>query len=832
MGDVSAHALVPLPLIHSREGRTKWNSNQAAFCRYERRLLNYELAVRATAIARRRISREKHTDDGAEGVRWFEKNLEKLGLDPGVDSMCSRAGAGGDATLPNRETRATFRSRLLRAVLDQNFTPGSNAELMAELRFRGNAGRRGRLERQHRLVKTEVGQRRAKVKMDAHQNADQYLRNMLEEGRARRVATAEHWERDQALDKQALADCERYAGMRADEQIAFEVAFNERAMAVRERYTKESADREDNANALHARLKASRDKKRRRLEMMCSQISNKVADLAVVASEERAHQGGIPLTPTTWARLKRWFCSLEPFFPEAPAPEHKTKPIDITLHAKGLIESRNLDRCEGHWRPYDLAHEEVPPKSSPLARASKIVMELAMASGAGPREAPTYGRDGGRWCAGEGEGEHRHLSVRLVVLGDRNGLDDLCAELGRWTRLYVCTLEFALECAMEVGGGAAASEGQSSKGKGGAVAKGANVANRKASTAGKKSSLAGGVEGIAIEDEEVSAEKAAREAKEEIVRKAFDPKSSEDCITAFEEAAAAYFAWRTHPKKAALPVPVAMITDILAKHLSCRAPGERGWILVGYPNSVLECKMFENSLSGYTDEDVTAELDGGKSSKPEAKKKKGSVVPTQEEPPLAPVRSALDAVLDLTTSCSNASRQAQESSGLQVEVGEGRPTEPSTNEHGDTSTAVEDAEVSHVLVEAAEPDVGNTDERNARAAWWARFEGGHLACDVPHETNGERMLESLFLMVNAAQNKKVKFLVFRLGAILVHYKLAYPISPGILRAHSCWILSKTTSRLVEVTSIAWEFQKSCCCVKSGATRRVRASGPITPSTMV
>ena len=628
--------------------------------------------------------------------------------------------------MPDKETTATFRSRLVRAVLDQNFVPSSNAEVMAELRFRGITGRRGRQEREHRRVKTEVDQRRAKAETDAQCSAEQHLKRMLDEGRERRELAAAHWVERHDLEEKQKSDKKRFAEMAAAHDDAFEAAFNNRARRARDSYEAGGAEREAENDARRARLGKNREDKRRRVEVMCSQVVQKMVDLAMVASEVRTSQGGAPLPPTTWSHLKRWFCSSEPFFIDASPPEPSPEPSDPALNARSTLESQNLDRYEGAWRLRGGLPPELTAGPSPLSRALGVARELVEASGSGPREAPTYGRNR------VGDGGDREVSVRLVVLGRREGLGDLCAELGRWTQLYVCSLDTALECAIELGAEAAASDGKGGKGQ-----------------KGRKNSVGGDTgESSEIAD----ALRASEKAKEAIFQRCFHPDAREEDVEAFKAAAVAYHALRTHPKKASVPVPLVTTTDLLVKHLSCRAPGGRGWVIMGYPNSLLESKLLENALSCYTDDEVAAELGtGGKPSKANGKTRKGSVLPQQEEESKAPPRSGLDAVLNLPGLISAATNREK---NRPAESSEG--TKGGGEEEGDPSDDL-------AAPEATEDDGGTdqnkdgnqSDERDAITKWWKGFEGGNLSCDVPNEANDERLLETLFLLVNAAQNRKV-----------------------------------------------------------------------------
>ena len=734
--------------VYDRKGRQKWNRNQATMCRYERRLLNFELAVKATSAARQRISRTRHADDEASGIQWFENNLDKLGLDPGGSNRGGGAGAGGGTVLAEKETQAAFSARLLRSVLDQKFVPLSNAETMAELRFRGNAGRRARREREHRRIKTEVDQRHAKAATDAQRAGDDHFNSMLQESRERREVAAVCWEKRHASRFRELHDKKAFAELAVARQNAFEAAFHERSSLTRERYAAGSSEREADANTRRAKLHSDREGKRRRVEAMCSEVAHKLSDLAVVASEARAHQGGAPLPPTVWMHLKRWFCSSEPFFSDDTAPVSSPEPMNPVLETKILLEGRNLDRCEGLWHPRWSPPAEPSDGASPLSEALSIARDLVEASGNVPREAPTYGRP-------SGSGGSRELSVRLVVLGQGKELHDVCRALGRWIHLYVCDMDTALECAMELGAEMVAADGKHGKGRKGSISGNRdNASGRQGSVAIRKKNVVGRESESLADAEKSAAGENAKSVKEANASKTFDSDASEDDVEAFKLAAAAYYALRTHPKKGATPVPLAVKVDVLVKHLSCRAPRGRGWILVGFPKSLLESKVLENALCGYMDDDVMVELgQGRKASKHDAKTKKASVASQPVETP-PPPKSGLDAVLRLTRRRSDETAQNRHKNASPSERGLQIETDTSSVESAPPKRETADG----LGERLGEEDEGKTEskaETLAQVTWWKTFEGGHLTCDVSTEANDQRLLETLFLLVNATQNRKV-----------------------------------------------------------------------------
>lgn len=714
--------------------------------------MSYELAVRTRASAQQRMSRTWHANDASGGIRWLEKNLDKLGLDAAGDSGGSGAGAGGNTLLPDKETQATFRSKLLRAVLDQNFVPSSNAEAMAELRFRGNAGRRARREREHRRLKTEVDQRHAKAETDAQRAADEHLESILTVGRERRLAAATHWESRRVREQQAMQDTKRLEEMKSAEQGAFKRVFNEFSTCAREQHAATKPKREAVAEALQTKLQLHHDNKRQRAQLLCMGIALKIVDLAVVASETRADRGGRPLPPSLWMRLKLRFCSPAPFFEEKVEPESAVEGRNPALEANALLQRRNLDRCRGRWRPHGLVRAAFEQEVTPLDAALSVARNLVEAAGTGPRESPaTY--NGNRVADNSDNTEIWDLSVRLVLLGDTASLH---SELGRWTGLYCCDLDTALECAMDLGAEMAAADTKNAGGK----------KKRKSS--------------VVTEGPEIAKERAGTQNQTVAANKSYDLQAREEDVATFKEAAASYYANRTNPKKSAAPVSLATLTDILVKHLACRSPpGRRGWILIGYPRSPLEAKMFENALTGYMDDDVATELGvGGKGSASDAKKKKISVSHKTIAPP-PPPKSGLDVVLHISTARSKRLSQGRGARGQAKKDGETDGVNgvlddmDAENDQKNTKNIEERYRTDVGAMEAAENfstkrPVGTETtehkeehtlpaERRALVEWWSTFEGGQLACEVPHEANKERLLETLFLLVILAQKRKVKY---------------------------------------------------------------------------
>lgn len=781
-----------IPLF--REGRANWNKNQAALCRYERRLLSYELAVRERVTALRRLSRARHADDACHGIQWYETNLENLGLDPGGD-VGGNAGAGSVALPPEDVSQATFRSKIFGAGIDQNFMPGNNAEAMAELRFRGNAGRRARHEREQRRLKTEVDQRHAKAATDGQRAADEHLGSMLTVGRERRAAAAAHWERLWVRKEEAVKETKRFAKLTAARQSAFEKAFNERTVNARERFAASEAERDAAAKSRRDRLWLHRDEKRARAESLCVSVVLKMVDLAVVASETRASIGGVPLPPKVWTRLKLCFCSTDQFFKVSVTPERPTEPRNPSGEANALLQRRNLDRCEGRWRPCRLTPAAFTKETALVEAALSLARNLVDSPMTGPREPPCQYEDNGIVLDGANTNS-RDLSVRLVLLGGKNMVNRVRGELESWTGLYCCELETALECAMDLGTTMAAVDSTNAGGR----------KTRKSSVAARKSIVAlldgsapsKGEEGIDGATGSMTANESSRTGEfVPIATRAFGCDAAEDDIAAFKEVAAAYYALRTNPKKARTPVPLSTTTEVLTTHLACRSKkGRGGWILVGYPRSLIEAKMLENALTGYVDNDVLAELaSGSKSAKVDAKKKKVSVVSPKEVPQLTPTRSGLDAVVCLARAPSRAPSKGLGTRG-QPKVGpEDKDLDGMQVGPDDESDELKKDESLAAGTETAQgaqaTPVENTgkrqkdhDETNisgkdhgASAEWWSTFEGGQLACELPHEASDERLLETLFLLAVLAQKRKVR----SQGSTRVSEPLATSLSQEISR---------------------------------------------------
>lgn len=700
------------------------------------------------------MSRARHANDAYGGIQWFEKNLDKLGLDPGGDHGGSGAGAGGDTLLPDKETQATFRSKLLRTVLDQNFVPSSNAEVMAELRFRGNACRRARREREHRRLKTEVDQRHAKAETDAQRAADEHLDSMLAAGQKRRMTAAAHWELRRVREQQAIRDVERFKEMDVAEEAAFERAFHERSKCAREQYAVGKAGREEVAESFKIKLRLHRDKKRQRVHHLCVEIALKIVDLTVVASETRADRGA-PLPPSLWMRLKLRFCSPDPFFEASVHPDAANKPLNPVLEANASLQLRNLERCEGQWRPHGLVRAAFENECSPLDLALSVARDLVETTCSTPRESPTAFHGDGNADNGNTTDEW-NTSLRLVFLG---GTAAVYSELAGWAGLYCCDLETALECAMDLGTEMATVNAASAGGKKKRRSSGTrNISSVNAGVV--DGGLTGGTAGT-VEHNQTSA-----------ARKAFDPEARKEDVVAFKEAAAAYHALRTNPKKATASVSLATLTDILVKHLACRSPsGRRGWMLTGYPRSVLEAKLLENALTGYMDDDVATELGVGvKGSASDARKKKDSSVPAENICPSTPSKSGLDAILHISASRPPKTLpQLRDVCGSENLDGghdmKGSDPEDDQNDVAERPRSSADrTKMTEISGQDSDEDTEENaheeadafaPERQALIGWWSTFEGGQLVCEVPQEDNDERLLETLFLLVILAQERKV-----------------------------------------------------------------------------
>lgn len=745
----------------TREGQAKWKANQAILYDYERRLLSYELAVRARAAAQQRIRRNRCADDTVHGTRWFEKNIERLGLDPGSTLSSGDGGAADCVLVPDNESQATFRAKLLRTVLDQKFIPGSNAQAMAELRSRGKIIRRARHERMHRRLKIEVDQRLAKAETDAKRAESERLKHMLEAGRERRAEAAAYLKRCSARQKKAISQSENSVQATAAQHRAFEAAFNKTAADARERFYARKHKRDAAAEELRFQRRLHIELKRKRTNALCKEIALKIVDLVVVASGARAERGGVPLPPSTWTLLVRRFCSSEPFFTTTTTEENLVTHLHPAFQAKERIQHRNLERCEGMWRPYTNPGGISLPEVSPLDHALSIARYLVEINDKGPREPPsTY--FGSTKITSNNDIGHG-LSVKLVLLPNTTELEGLCAELGMWTGLYCCNINEALECAMIVGADLAAADKSRVDGK---------KARKSRSSGHGEQAEAGNSNDQASRASET--EKTGEEKDDAVTRGGFHPEANEEDVAMFKEAAIAYHALRKDPKKAASPVPLALTTSILVKHLACQAPPGKGWILVGYPRCRLEAKLLENALTGFTDVDVMAELGGGaKVTKPDAKKRKVSAAPTAEVPRV-PQRSGLDAVLTVPTVYEHEtrpngysdSRQVKQADGANADTmsiahrggGEKDPPCIESKDHGLSSSA---DKIKASVVTNSEPmtsaeAVGDISLQYGEVLeWWSQFDSGNLCCEVPQETTNERLIESLFLLAIIAQMRKV-----------------------------------------------------------------------------
>ncbi|CAM9132976.1 unnamed protein product [Discosporangium mesarthrocarpum] len=721
-----------------RDGRRAWKSNMVCLSRYERRLLSYELAMMEMEAACRRLSRTKHSNEQAEGTQWFEKNLEKLGLEPGSNGGDEPISVGNTLLL-SKDSPAAFLDRLEQRVREQSFVPTSNAEAMQELHSRGKAGRKARNERQYRRCKAHLDQRQAQAEAIARGEEERRLQVMLDSARERRAAAAAHWERSWAREARERLGFKRLPALIEENNKRFQEAFEEWAAGVRANHMVVEAARKEEEAVLQVQLDKKREEKRAHATALGKEAVHKLVDLAVVTSEVRAATGpapGQPLPPSLWKALKCRFISQEPFYKEA-VPEQPRWELshDPTLEARAFLEFGNYSRCRGWWYPegcrggVGLVQGEVAQwVKDPLQEALMAARKLVTMEWQGQRETflPS--------------GAPATLRVVMRGRGREEQLRGLCSELERWTGMYVCTLDRAVECAMAVASEEAErEESQGFKGAGSAK-KGKEGVNR-VTDGGSED---GGREGVTEGGVKVEP---------------FSLQAREEDITRFKEVAATYHALKTNPKKASGPIPLQMTTSLLLTHLACKAPparsdtcgnGGRGWILLDYPQTLLEAKMLENGLTGYSDEDVAAELNGGKVPKAAKGKGKGKGSDKQgEEEVPPPPRSGLDVVFEFTAPA------------RPVSLGSNSNDKDSTDPPGSASRAIGYTGKRRSVSAKEEPTGGlggeagdGMRESEDMAQWWGTFEGGCLWCSVGHEANAERWAETLFLLLQEAEARK------------------------------------------------------------------------------
>ncbi|CAM9160437.1 unnamed protein product, partial [Choristocarpus tenellus] len=672
--------------------RMKWKSNQAALCRYERRLLNYELAIIEKESAQKRISRDMHLKDQIKGIQWFEKNLDRLGLD-----LNSGGNDPSDSPFaPCKDSQATYQKKIMQQYIEQGFDPSSNAEMMEQLRIQGDAGRKARKDRHYRRHKTDCDQRRAQAEANAQCEEEQRLKFMIDSGRQRRATAGAHLEKSHKKANEAQFTAMRLQILAEKHREHFDVVFQERASGIRKRFCAEENAREAERRAHNILQQARVENKWHRAEVLCREAVHKLIDLTVVASELRSGQCGKPLTPTLWKALKSRYISPQPFHKaEKTLDPHNAR--NPTLKAKASLQLQDLLDCKGEWQYNREATTAVGLNmTDPIEAALNSARELVQHNMQPLRESPSCGT----------------LTLKVVIRGPLMQPSNIFWELGQWAGLYVCDLEQALVCAMEVA--------SDHKGDHQGLADDGIVGVGQGGDAGDSSD--NGARDKFVETGTQNLEP-------------FSPLALEEDINSFKELAATFYELKTNPKKALLPVPLKMTTELLVKHLDCKAPGG-GWLLVNYPRTLLEAKLLENSLSGYSDDDVVTELNGGKRPR---NTKRSSAGRNSVQVGISPhqLGAGLDGVIDVISTNFSTDSAAKEA-GEVYETGEICSTGGKNEVQATSGSSTNEVNL----------------EGDEFVRWWRTFAGNYLYCSIKCEVNRELLLETLFLLLGATEHGK------------------------------------------------------------------------------
>jgi hypothetical protein len=594
-----------------REHGIRWKESQQALRKIEERLLEQELeAIKCREDADKRAS-SLAAFDGLDGVNWFETHVARQGL----------IGSSDESPLaPTAEDEQAYWERL---NAQMTLTQGSmtSATDIERLRTKVITERTAKKERKARERKLAAERLRAHGKTESGEAREREIQAHLEAARKYEESRTESWVRQKT--KQATAELRehRLKTAKAAFQSNLDRDLSHFVESSRKRHIASAEQRSADAAALRERLAERRREKRAYASAMCAALAHEVITLSTEASEMKSAAGGGPLTPSQWISLKSQFVSgdlaheiaqgvlQDETGEQADEDGSVTNPACDAGQSGSYVSFLELQSSHGSWRPAappDLA-ANVSAVPDPTEGLVKTLHELLQPT---PPALHSFSPVG---------------PAHVILTGGQEGqLADIALCLGSWTGLYCTSMEDALQVAVDW-----------------AMSEEKNADNESAPDAKEEGAAAG-------DDEEAT-------LSQERLSRAFSSTALSEDIQAFKEAARKYNA-DINDSKRKLNLTLSSLTDLLVLHLKCAAGADQGWILYNYPSTLLEAKMLEHALSGYTDEDVETEHNGGKppkKEKPKGAAKGGESLAESEDASRAQScthRSALDAVIYIPAS--------------------------------------------------------------------------------------------------------------------------------------------------------------------------------------
>jgi len=351
----------------------------------------------------------------------------------------------------------------------------------------------------------------------------------------------------------------------------------------------------------------------------------KLVDMACVVLKVRETEGRKPMDAPTWRKIKERYLSSEPFFERR---RRALAPVDAAATAeRAALEAEAYATASGAWDVTD-AGDGSPSSSSSSSQslgadpavAATATMEALLAEEPPSTRPP---RDAGLDVCGP---------MRVVVLGP--GAVAAAAAAAPLHGLPVASPALAIARALEL---ADKVEEEDEEKKGDKEKRSSLIVVRSPAATLKE-------KGLEI-----------RKLRED----QGDDAALPDALLA--ETLAAYCGAlddegpKPRPRPTAAPAEAAGDDDEAAAAPADDDGGApppavegRGWVVAGFPETVLQAKLLESFLSGYGDADVDAALAGGgkKGKKADAKKDKKGKGDEAEEEPFASVLEALVVVTD------------------------------------------------------------------------------------------------------------------------------------------------------------------------------------------
>jgi hypothetical protein len=290
----------------ANEGTKQWSLNQHDKARREQNELKYELSLIEKSKTLKVLDREKHQAQLAHGIEEYERALKRLGL--GADTALEK-----DQLVPVKGSGIQHLKKLEAQVGEQIEGPVGNTNMMRSLKAQRKEQVESYRERDRRQRKNAFDAKQTEMEGAQEKETKDLLAKLLDEGRKQRALAASQWHKRHAQINRRIQTQSQLQSSRTKFVLDFQELTDERA--VRCRAVAAAASEKKSAQMTAARVEREdrQEAKHQRTIECCTEIAQKLIDLACRVVEERVKAQG-PIDPQTYRMLKQVFVSRDDFY--------------------------------------------------------------------------------------------------------------------------------------------------------------------------------------------------------------------------------------------------------------------------------------------------------------------------------------------------------------------------------------------------------------------------------------------------------------------------------------------------------------------------------------